>query len=271
MAAQPLVRTSYENPLETYQTNVMGTANLLEAVRQCSSVRAVVNITTDKCYENKEWLWGYKETDPMGGRDPYSSSKGCAELVTAAYRASFLKQANVGIATARAGNVIGGGDWAKDRLLPDLIRAFEAGKPAVIRNPNATRPWQHVLEPLSGYLKLAEKLYQDPVKYSEGWNFGPYDHDVQPVNWILNSMARLWPGSSWKLDQDDNPHEAMLLKLDISKASTILNWTPTWDLASALDKIVRWHKFWIEGSDMRVVCLNEISEFTKDIKNAYNG
>jgi CDP-glucose 4,6-dehydratase len=270
MAAQPLVRASYEKPLETYETNVMGTANLLEAVRQCSSVKAVVNITTDKCYENNEWVWGYKETDPMGGRDPYSSSKGCSELVTASYRESFLKGANIGVATARAGNVIGGGDWAEDRLIPDILRSFEASKSVIIRNPDATRPWQHVLEPLSGYLILAEQLFINPGEFSEGWNFGPHDHDVWPVDWILDEMTNLWPGASWSLDQDDNPHEAMLLKLDISKASTILGWIPTWALTTTLGRIVRWHKCWIEGSDMRVECINEINEFTRDMRRANN-
>jgi CDP-glucose 4,6-dehydratase len=270
MAAQPLVRASYQKPLETFKVNVMGTANLLEAVRQCQSVRAVVNITTDKCYENNEWVWGYKETDPMGGRDPYSSSKGCSELVTASYRESFLKGANIGVATGRAGNVIGGGDWAKDRLIPDILRAFEASKPVIIRNPDATRPWQHVLEPLSGYLMLAEQLFKKPGEFSEGWNFGPYDRDVRPVDWILDHMITLWPGASWRLDQNDNPHEAMLLKLDISKASAILGWTPTWSLNVALEKIVSWHKCWIEGADMRAACINEINEFTKDMKRAKN-
>ena len=270
MAAQPLVRASYEKPLETYEINVMGTANLLEAVRRCSSVRAVVNITTDKCYENNEWVWGYKETDPMGGRDPYSSSKGCSELVTASYRESFLKSTNIGVATARAGNVIGGGDWAEDRLIPDILRAFEESKPVIIRNPNATRPWQHVLEPLSGYLSLAEQLFKNPGDFSGGWNFGPYDRDVRPVDWILDQMTTLWPGASWRLDQDDNPHEATLLKLDISKASAMLGWAPTWDLNVTLGKIVRWHKCWIEGSDMRVECINEIKQFTKDMRREIN-
>jgi CDP-glucose 4,6-dehydratase len=270
MAAQPLVRASYENPLETYEINVMGTANLLEAARHCSSIQAVVNITTDKCYENNEWVRGYKETDPMGGRDPYSSSKGCSELVTSSYRESFLRGANIGVATVRAGNVIGGGDWAEDRLIPDILRAFEAATPVIIRNPNATRPWQHVLEPLSGYLILAEQLFKNPDDFSQGWNFGPYDHDVRPVDWILDKMSNLWPGASWKLDLDDNPHEAKLLKLNISKASSILGWTPTWDLDVTLGKIVRWHKHWIEGADMRAECVKEINEFTKDMRHANN-
>lgn len=263
MAAQPLVRASYERPLETYQTNVIGTANVLEAARQCSSLKAVVNITSDKCYENNEWVWGYKETDPMGGMDPYSSSKGCSELVTAAYRESYLRDANIGVATARAGNVIGGGDWARDRLIPDIVRAFEESKPVVIRNPNATRPWQHVLEPLSGYLTLAEQLFKNPVGFSESWNFGPYDTDVRSVDWIMEHMTLLWPGSAWELDCDDNPHEAMQLKLDISKAAALLGWTPTWSLNYTLEKIVKWHRRCLEGADMRAVCISEIKEFSK--------
>lgn len=266
MAAQPLVRASYKNPLETYEVNIMGTANLLEAARHCPSVKAIVNVTTDKCYENNEWVWGYKETDAMGGRDPYSSSKGCAELVTAAYRESFLKQNGVGVATARAGNVIGGGDWAEDRLMPDILRAFEESTPVIIRNPNATRPWQHVLEPLSGYIMLAEQLFEDPNKFSEGWNFGPYDNDVRPVDWILNRMTELWPGASWELDIVENPHEAILLKLDISKASATLNWIPTWSLEITLVRIVEWHKLWAAEGDMQAACLDEISEFAKDMK-----
>ena len=265
LAAQPLVRVSYDNPLETFETNIMGTANLLEIIRKTHSVRAMVNITTDKCYENNEWIWGYKETDPMGGRDPYSSSKGCAELISAAYRESFLKQSDIGIATARAGNVIGGGDWAKDRLIPDILRAFEDNKPAIIRNPDAIRPWQHVLEPLLGYLMLGEKLFYEPSKYSEAWNFGPYENDVQSVSSILNEMTTLWPGTSWKLDKDDNPHEARLLKLDISKAITILKWKPNWNLKITLEKIVKWHQLFISKQNMQVACINEIDQFIKDI------
>jgi CDP-glucose 4,6-dehydratase len=197
MAAQPLVRYSYQNLVETYSTNVMGTVHLLEAVRQTSGVKAVVNITTDKCYENREWVWGYRENEPMGGYDPYSNSKGCAELVTAAYRSSFFNPATyaqhgVAVATVRAGNVIGGGDWAADRLLPDILAAFEQGKPAFIRNPHAIRPWQHVLEPLRGYLTLAEQLYQHGPDYAEGWNFGPNDEDAKEVGWIVKQMATLW-------------------------------------------------------------------------------
>jgi len=265
MAAQPLVRESYLKPRETYETNIIGTVNLLEAVRNCSSVKAVINITTDKCYENNEWVWGYKETDPMGGRDPYSSSKGCSELVTASYRDSFLKDANIGVASARAGNVIGGGDWSKDRLIPDTLKAFQHSKSVVIRSPNATRPWQHVLEPLSGYLILAQQLFQEPDIFSGAWNFGPYDHDVKTVSYILDRMTSHWPGTSWNLDQGLNPHEALLLKLDISKATTILGWTPTWELTKTLKKIIHWHKHWIEGDDMMKHCIEEIKEFNKDM------
>jgi len=267
MAAQPLVRESYAMPLNTYEINIMGTVNLLEAVRQCPSVRAVVNVTTDKCYENKEWQWGYRENEPMGGRDPYSSSKGCSELVTSAYRDSYLLPSGVGVATARAGNVIGGGDWAADRLVPDILKAFEAGKPVVVRNPLATRPWQHVLEPLSGYLILAEKLFVEPSDFSSGWNFGPYDGDVQSVGWIVDRMTKLWPGAVWILDKDHNPHEAMLLKLDISKAAVGLNWSPTWGLKETLKSIVDWQKLWLEKNDMCHICMTEIYKYCENMNH----
>jgi CDP-glucose 4,6-dehydratase len=265
MAAQPLVRYSYDAPIETYEVNVIGTAKVLEVARSCPNLRAIVNITTDKCYENDGRAEGYKENDPMGGYDPYSSSKGCAELVASSYRRSFLQDQGIGIASVRAGNVIGGGDWADDRLIPDILRSFEKNKPVVIRNPKATRPWQHVLEPLSGYLILAQNLYKDQKKYAEGWNFGPNEKDVQPVDWILDKMISKWPNSSWELDNNSNPHEAGFLKLDISKAKSKLGWSPVWELSQTLEKIVSWHQAWLNKDDMQAVCLTEIEEYMKEI------
>lgn len=261
MAAQPLVRLSYREPVETYATNVMGTVHVLEAARHCSHLKAIVNVTTDKCYENREWVWGYRENEPLGGRDPYSNSKGCSELVTAAYRNSFFNEDDTAaLASARAGNVIGGGDWAEDRLIPDILRAFEQQQPATIRNPGATRPWQHVLEPLSGYLMLAEKLYSEGTAYAEGWNFGPRDEDVQPVEWILNHMVEQWGvGASWQLDTNPQQHEAQLLKLDFSKAAAHLKWQPRWSLEQALDSIVKWHQCWLTQGDIRQKTLDQIS------------
>lgn len=267
MAAQPLVRYSYENPVETYATNVMGTVHLLEAVRKTPTVRAVVNITTDKCYENKEWIWGYREDDPMGGYDPYSNSKGCAELVTAAYRSSFFNpndysQHKVALATVRAGNVIGGGDWAEDRLIPDIIEAFAQGENVHIRNPSAIRPWQHVMEPLSGYLMLAEKLVEEGVTFGQGWNFGPVEEDAKPVSWIVEQLADCWGQEArWKVDDQDHPHEARYLKLDISKARSKLNWQPSLRLGEALDLIVDWARQYQEGADMRAFTLSQIESF----------
>ena len=265
MAAQPLVRYSYAAPVETYETNVMGTVNVLESARACKNLKAIINITTDKCYENDGRSQGYKEDDPMGGYDPYSSSKGCAELVASAYRCSFLQDQGIGVASVRAGNVIGGGDWADDRLIPDILRSFEKNKPIVIRNPKATRPWQHVLEPLSGYLILAQKLYEDQKEYAEGWNFGPNEKDVKPVDWILDKMIVKWPSSSWELDKNSNPHEADFLKLDISKAESKLGWNPVWELSQTLDKIIDWHKNWLNKEDMQAICLAEIEEYTRDM------
>ena len=267
MAAQPLVRYSYDAPIETYEVNVIGTAKVLEVARNCAKLKAIVNITTDKCYENDERSQGYKENDPMGGHDPYSSSKGCSELVTSAYRRSFLQEQGVGLASARAGNVIGGGDWADDRLIPDILRSFEKNESVVVRNPKATRPWQHVLEPLSGYLVLAQKLYKDQKKYAEGWNFGPNEKDVKPVDWILDKMILKWPDASWKLDQNSSPHEAGFLKLDISKAESRLGWKPVWELSYTLEKIIAWHKAWLNKEDMQATCLTEIEEYMKDMNN----
>ncbi len=265
LAAQPLVRASYADPVGTYATNVMGTLHLLEAVRQTPSVRAVLNITTDKCYENREWPWGYRENEAMGGHDPYSSSKACSELLSAAYRRSFLAEGGVALATARAGNVIGGGDWAADRLVPDLLRAFERGEPAVIRRPAAVRPWQHVIEPLSGYLHLAERLLRDGQTVAEGWNFGPEDRDARPVGWIVKQLATLWgPEARWTLETEGHPHEAHTLKLDISKAREGLNWRPRWGLQQALQRTVEWHKAWRGGADVRALCLQQIEEHSHD-------
>jgi len=264
MAAQPLVRYSYAEPVETYATNVMGTVHLLEAVRRSPGVRAVVSVTTDKCYENKEWPWGYREDEPMGGHDPYSNSKGCAELVTSAYRRSFLGQAGVALASARAGNVIGGGDWASDRLVPDILRAFERGEPVVIRNPASTRPWQHVLEPLAGYLTLAQALWERGEDCAEGWNFGPLDEDARPVQWIVERLVERWgQGARWLLDGGTHPHEAHYLKLDISKARARLAWQPRWRLGEALDRIVTWHQAWLAREDVRALCLRQIDDYTR--------
>jgi CDP-glucose 4,6-dehydratase len=269
MAAQPLVRYSYIEPVETYSTNVMGTVNLLEAVRSTASVKAAVNVTTDKCYENREWAWGYRENEPMGGYDPYSSSKGCAELVTAAYRNSYFNNPSTinnkpspAVATARAGNVIGGGDWAEDRLIPDIMRAITEGRPVNIRNPHAIRPWQHVLEPLSGYLLLAQKLYEEGAAYAEGWNFGPNDEDAKPVQWIVEKLTQSWgEGASWALDGGEHPHEAHYLKLDCSKAKARLDWHPRWHLDETLGKIVEWHRAYRDENDIREVTLRQISAY----------
>jgi CDP-glucose 4,6-dehydratase len=262
MAAQPLVRYSYEAPVETYATNVMGTVHVLEAARQVDTVKAIVNVTTDKCYENKEWVWGYREDEPMGGFDPYSNSKGCSELVTSAYRQSFFSNRSIALASARAGNVIGGGDWALDRLIPDILRAFEKDHPVVIRNPHSIRPWQHVLEPLSGYLLLAERLYVQGQSFAEGWNFGPRDEDARPVQWIVERMVKAWgSGAGWRFDGGIHPHEAQYLKLDISKAKARLGWQARWDLATALEKITAWHRAWLDNADLRSKCLEQINEY----------
>lgn len=269
MAAQPLVRYSYQDPVGTYQTNIMGTVNLLESVRHCKSVRAVVNVTTDKCYENKEWVWAYRENEPMGGHDPYSSSKGCSELITSTYRSSFFtSDSNIALASARAGNVIGGGDWSSDRLIPDALKAFEKKVPVVIRNPQANRPWQHVLEPICGYLMLAEKLYSSGKQFAEGWNFGPNDEDARPVSEVLDHLAKEWPGeASWGLDGSQQPHEAQLLKLDISKAKVRLKWQPNWGLNTALRSIIEWHQAWMAGDDMENITLSQIKKYELTVRS----
>jgi CDP-glucose 4,6-dehydratase len=271
MAAQPLVRYSYENPIETYETNVMGTAYLLEGIRKKAykdqSIKAVVNVTTDKCYENNEWHWGYRENEPLGGYDPYSNSKACSELVTASYRNSFFNTANfqehgVSLASARAGNVIGGGDWAKDRLIPDIIRSLSDNNEIIIRSPHSIRPWQHVLEPLSGYLLLAQKLYSDP-EFAEAWNFGPNDEDAKPVEWIVKRMSEKWgDGRGYIIDSNTNPHEATYLKLDCSKAKNLLGWRPRWTLDQALDSIVDWSKAYYQGKDIYSKTLEQIQAYT---------
>jgi len=264
MAAQPLVRLSYKEPVETYSTNVMGTVNVLEAARACKNLKAIVSVTTDKCYENNEWAWGYRENEPIGGFDPYSSSKGCAELVTSAYRNSFFNDSSsAALASARAGNVIGGGDWAADRLVPDILDAFANEQAVIVRNPLATRPWQHVLEPLSGYLRLAEELFENKDEFNGAWNFGPKDEDCQSVEFVLNKMVNMWGyGASWRIDKGSNPHEAGYLKLDCSKARMSLKWMPKWNIEFTLDKIVKWQKAFLSGQDMHKYCLAEIEEFS---------
>ena len=272
MAAQPLVRESYKIPVETYETNVMGTVHVMEAIRHCQNVKAVVNVTTDKCYENKEWAWGYRENEAIGGYDPYSSSKGCSELVTAAYRSSFFsaetyKKHGIAIATARAGNVIGGGDWANDRLIPDLIRAILAGEDIMLRNPQAIRPWQHVLEPLYGYLTLSQHLYEKGMMFAEGWNFGPHDNDAKSVSWIVNELCRLWgSGVKCNLHCGDQLHEATYLKLDCSKAKARLNWEPVWNLKQALEKIYEWVSAYQKNNNMRELCYQQIAEYIEQVE-----
>ena len=271
LAAQPIVRESYVRPKETYDINIGGIVNVLECCRLADSVRVIVNVTSDKCYENKEWIWGYRENDPMGGYDPYSSSKGCSELVTAAYRQSFFGpttsqllnlSTSVALSSARAGNVIGGGDWQKDRIIPDCIRALENNKPIEIRNPNATRPWQHVLEPLNGYLLLASRMYEDPQKFCGAWNFGPNYDSIIPVGKVADKVVAQWGSGSWSDLSDKNaPHEAKLLSLDISKANSYLKWFPVWDTEKAIEKTVDWYKEYKKEDPYRI-CMNQIEEFS---------
>jgi CDP-glucose 4,6-dehydratase len=264
MAAQPLICYSYINPVETYATNVMGTVHVLESARGIDSVRATIVVTTDKCYENKEWVWGYRENEPMGGYDPYSNSKGCAELVTSAYRQSYFSGHNSTnkIASARAGNVIGGGDWSEDRLIPDAIKAFEANKPLMIRNPLARRPWQHVLEPLSGYLILAQALYEQGSEFASGWNFGPSDEDNRSVKEVVDLIVSGWGETArWEKEELEQFHEANLLKLDCSKARTQLGWIPKWNLETAVQKIVEWQKAFQTQENMQEVSLAQINHY----------
>ena len=263
MAAQSLVRESYKNPVETYATNVMGTVKLLQAARSCESVRVILVVTSDKCYENREIEKGYSESDPMGGHDPYSSSKGCAELVTSAFRRSFFRNDfEVAVASVRSGNVIGGGDWAIDRIIPDAMRAFSGKQTLQVRNPDSVRPWQHVLEPLSGYMVLCEKMWDQPSEFSEEWNFGPDDESVCTVEEVTNRVSKFWGDhASWEKYNGNHPHEATLLKLDISKAKNRLGWVPKWDLDTALEKTVSWYKGYYSGENMYDVSLRQIKEY----------
>lgn len=271
MAAQPLVRYSYEHPVETYATNVMGTVHVLEAARHLPTVKSIVVVTTDKCYENKEWSWGYRENEPMGGYDPYSNSKGCAELVTSAYRQSYFSDQTYmahqhALASARAGNVIGGGDWSEDRLIPDAIKAFEAQQVLKIRNPLATRPWQHVLEPLSGYLILAQALYLEGVSYASPWNFGPREEDARSVKEVVDLLITRWGESAaWEKEGSEQPHEANLLKLDCSKARQQLGWVPRWNLETAIENIVIWQRAFQENKNMQEISLAQINQYMNSL------
>ena len=272
LAAQPIVLRSYEDPIETFSTNVMGTVNLLDSVRTCSSIQSLVNVTTDKCYENKEWTWAYRESDALGGHDPYSCSKSCSELVTESYRRSFFhadgqRGNRVMIATARAGNVIGGGDWADNRLLPDIIRAMEKQEPIRVRHPQAVRPWQHVLEPLYGYMMLASKMYESGSEYAEGWNFGPMNSDVRSVKWIVNKAIELW-GEKVPVEYAETsgqPHEANSLMLDISKACQKLKWEPVWSIDRAISEVVLWHKAYLNGDNVRDICVKTMNRYQNEL------
>ena len=267
MAAQSVVKRGYEDPIETYSTNVMGTVNVFEAVRQLGHSCTIVNVTSDKCYENREWVWGYREVEPMGGRDPYSNSKGCAELVTTAFSDSYFQPSEiathgVAVASARAGNAIGGGDWTSNQLIPDLMRAFLAGSPCLIRNPMAYRPWQFLLEPLRGYLLLAEKLTEDAAKFSGGWNFGPQDTDAKPVGWIADELVRIWgEKAAWTKDPASHPHEAHALMLDASKAKAHLGWGPVLPLKQALPWIVEWYRAFQSASNLRTLTRSQIHNY----------
>ena len=272
MAAQSVVRRGYEEPIETYASNVMGTVHLLEAIRQVKRPCVIVNVTSDKCYENREWVWGYRENEPLGGGDPYSNSKSCAELVTTAYRESFFPPSSVdhhgvAIASARAGNAIGGGDWTSNQLIPDLMKAFLAGEPCQIRSPSAIRPWQFVLEPLRGYLMLAERLTEDPSRFSSGWNFGPADTDAKPVSWIADELAQSWGDhASWSHDTAMHPRETHSLQLDISKAKACLDWHPVLPLKMALDWIVEWYRAFT-AADLRRVTQTQIERYEALTRN----
>lgn len=269
LAAQPLVRYSYINLVETFETNVMGTINVFEACKNIETVRAIVNITSDKCYENKEWVWGYRENDPMGGYDPYSASKGCAELVTSSYRRSFFNPEDYGkkhkvlLASARSGNVMGGGDWGEDRLMPDIVRAISKNENLYIRNPKATRPWQHVLEPLSGYLLLGQKLLEGEIEFADAWNFGPGEESHIDVETVVKSIKKRWSMFEYEISTNpDTPHEAKLLKLDCSKASTLLQWKPIWSFEKALDITVEWYREYYEKG--KISSLEDLEKYIND-------
>ena len=263
LAAQPLVRASYRDPISTFSTNLLGLVNVLEATRNCQKIRSIINVTSDKCYENKGWVWPYRETDEMGGHDPYSSSKGCAELISVSFRRSFFScEKSPSLATARAGNVIGGGDFAEDRLIPDLWRAVREKKELLIRYPNSTRPWQHVLEPLSGYLMLAEKLFLRGDEYAQGWNFGPLSEDVKSVQWVLEYLdSKMADKFIWRKEKSETFHEAALLSLDISKSRKLLGWHPRWNVQDALDKTIEWENCYAESGDIKRFTLGQIRQF----------
>ena len=274
MAAQALVRKSYLSPIETYAVNVLGTVNLLEAVRVCPGIKAIIIVTTDKCYENREWVWSYRENETLGGYDPYSSSKACSELVTAAYRSSYFNPVDyaghgVALASVRAGNVIGGGDWAADRLIPETVKTLFSGGEISLRSPGAIRPWQHVLEPLAGYLTLAQKLYLDGPKYGEAWNFGPEASDEQSVCWVVKTLCQKWgENARYKITPGHHPHEAATLKLDCAKAKSWLGWYPRWNLDQALSKVVEWYKAFQAKQDLTALCLRQIEEYSKQMSEA---
>lgn len=266
LAAQPLVRESYRAPSDTYATNVMGTVNLLEALRHCDSVRAVLVVTSDKCYENREWLWPYRENDALGGHDPYSSSKACVELLCASWRESFLRESGIALATARAGNVIGGGDCSADRLLPDILRAWQAGQSLTLRYPQAVRPWQHVLEPLHGYLCLAQALVEQGAAVASAWNFGPDNEGLVRVGELVERLAQRWPGEArWTVEASGQAHEAGLLGLDSSQARVHLNWRPRWNLQQAIERTLDWHQAWQAGEDMQTFSRSQIAAYQGEI------
>jgi CDP-glucose 4,6-dehydratase len=262
LAAQPLVRYSYKNPIETYETNILGTINLFESLKDVDEVRVVINVTTDKCYENKEWNWGYRETDELGGSDPYSSSKACVEIISNAYRSSFLKDRNILLATARAGNVVGGGDWSEDRLIPDIIRNFTNKTTLIIRKKNSIRPWQHVLDPLSGYIILAENLYQNGSDFEGAWNFGPEKESAKSVEWIVEEMRKKWPDkTAWIAKEDHDYNETNILRLDVNKANQKLGWQQKWSIDQTLEGIMEWHNVEMNGGDLRDITIKQIIKY----------